>query len=396
MLRAVKSLFILPVLIFVLSSCSSSGSDDGESTGEQTFTIRNSSSTVTGSNGEAELIFTLTSETTAFQIHLEVAGTELVQVISLVGPDGSNLISESDTKLSGATIAARGPIALNFPILATQSVIPGSYQLRIRTYQNKNDKTGSAQGSVSVTGTLITKEDKELTKGKLHLNLVLAGPLADNEDTYDAVNKAIEKLERIFEQVNIAITRKFYNFANFPSTFPNPKIGDSIYETISTATDPGLNIIFASDVDGLDNRNNEFALESANPCSALPGTKNGIAFSVLESAGSDGQFDGDSSSGDRFDDQVILLSQNIAHYIGRCLGLSPTIEFSGSIVVGNDNLADTPSCLSLDSCEQDNQANENVMFPFPLAIPNKSNKFFSRDQFSPSQASIMQRSVLVQ
>ena len=236
----------------------------------------------------------------------------------------------------------------------------------------------------------------------LKVNLVLVGAVGGDSEVRKSLESALEIWQQIYQRAGIAIDPAWYDFDG-PTELPDPRTGDSMYESISANTRSGsVNVVFGAKVDGLGSKETKFGLSGGLPGPVSPSPQSVVALSILAMTGSDGQFnlpDDQEGSTDIHNDEVRLAAEEMARLTSNYLGLENIVTFKGSQVVGQDTLSDTATCLTSTSCAYEGDARGNIMFPYPLPkigdYPHNEKEYYPRDQITPMQEQVLKGSVLV-
>lgn len=349
-------------------------------------------------NSVAAASFELNDQADAFQIVAYASDEVELRLLRLVD-SGGNIIFDSsrvsDQKISSADEFQPSPLTFNYPLLAdSPELIAGRYAVEFETRSAGNGKPVDSP----VTLDLITKNDADFAKGTIRVNLLLGDVASNSTETKNAISGAMRLARVMLERYNIFINTNELELTTLPSVMPNPFEGDVFYEELSKASEGGINLVIANDIEDFSARRYVSGIAGSSPGPVVPTRRSAITMSLIEATGPDGRFDAEDSDNnfDTIDDSEIrLFSESIAHEILRYMGLPNTVTFSQSTVVDSDGL-NSEKCSNINSCDDNDGANGNLMFPFPLsedANTGGDDEFHPRDILSTQQVEIAQRYV---
>lgn len=349
----------------------------------------------TAEDGTAEISFLLPEGISAFQV-IAHTGADTIRVVHLTGPDGRSLWNGENTRdqaLSQSWVPQPSPVTFNFPLLGSRPLAEGSYRLR---YEVENIGDESIVAS-DISATVLIKKDLTPESGVLLLNVVYSDIIADSKISRDGVeaglNIAVEILRNAGIESRVNISRRTV----FASILPDPELGDPMYQDFARDLPAGINLFFGVDADGLSGPRNEISLSGANPGPALPSPRSAIVISVSKAAGNDGEFDSSSSDSTvERDSEIRYIGEAIAHETLHYLGLRDTVTFDGNLAVSSD-LLDSEKCPTVETCQENLGASENIMFPYPLRDDESDDvaRFFPRDRVSTQQRLLAHRHLSV-
>ncbi|RMD85233.1 MAG: hypothetical protein D6808_05645, partial [Candidatus Dadabacteria bacterium] len=237
----------------------------------------------------------------------------------------------------------------------------------------------------------------------LPINVILSGATAGNRKTRLAIEDALGDVQAMYRSRSIELAISIIERPDLPSILPSPAKGDILYEDLARQYPFAINLVFGVDVRGLSEPHDEFSIVGSTPLPAVPTPKSAVAFSIIDLAGSDGEFDSDrldksDSIGDqRFDRETQQMATVIAHGIGHGAGLTDTVTIISSKVIASDPYLDTQSCTKRrGDCTAERGANENIMFPFTLKRKESGKSFLVREKLSPSQRLVIVNYLLAQ
>ena len=398
--------FALLLTISAISACTNSGSSGssggggGSSGGSSAASIRQQSVTTTAdAAGEATFTFTIQSGETAFQL-IGNNSVGPMKLESLTGPDGTSIVSSiTDPSLSGALTIQTPPVIFNAPLISG-SISPGTYAGKFLVQNSR----GTPISGAPVSATIVSKSDSDFSGGVLKVNMVLVGPASAQGDLRKNLESAVNHWAEIFQNAGITLDVSWFDFSG-GSTIPDPASGDTFYTTSAQALRANsLNMFVGNYVQNTSRLGSQFGRSGSSPGAAIPTPKSGVSIAVLKVTGSDGTFNYTGQGGVQVtDDEVRLAGEEMARLAGQYLGLSNIVDTNGSsltnVVIATDPLSDTASCTTVLDCGN-GDAHSNFMFPFPLQKLASDQttiitSYYSRDQVTPLQSAVMNRSVLV-
>ena len=371
-----KSLLVLSAILFLTACTSGSNSDPGS--GDSSLRLeRQVFEALADSSGRASFTFSLPTLSASFQLAASSGS-----LIALSGPQG-DLLNRS-ALLSSFQL---GTVS-NLNYYSPTGVSTGSY-----------NASYSASAGTPVTLQVSSKRDDSLASGTLKLNLVLLGPVGGSQDILDALDKALEAERITFGRVGIALDTVITNFDG-PSIAPPP--GDPLYQSIVEAQRPAsITVVIASDKQGSSTDQYKYGTIGSTPFPVVPNANSVIIISIDDVTGGDGIFNGSVGGNNPNDDQYRILGEEIGRFTSQALGLPNIVEIKGSNTSSSDNLSDTPSCLSKQSCQKDSESRSNLMYPQPLPKTSddqdtgKGNLYYPRDQLTSQQGQVLNNSVFV-
>lgn len=344
--------------------------------------------------GTAVLKFQITGPANAMQIVASADDVEL-RLLRLTAPDGEILFDAeriSDQRISEAWEFQSSPHTFNYPLRADQPpVISGTYKAIYETREAGRQRLIDAKPALDV----ITKNDPDLTRGTITLNVIFGNVAVNSKDTRDGINAALRISRIMLERFGILVFTEVIPAPNLPSVLPNPATGADLYYETSAAVEGGINLFFGNAVESFSSRSYVSAIAGSSPGPVIPSRKSAVVVDLRKALGSDGRFDAD--DGDSFDNiddsEVRLLAESVTQEILQYMGLPESMRFSGGTVIDTDGL-NSEKCPNLEACEENKGANGNLMFPFPLKIDQSSkSSFYPRDRLSTEQAELVHRYV---
>jgi hypothetical protein len=182
-----------------------------------------------------------------------------------------------------------------------------------------------------------------------------------------------------------------------PETCPDPKTHPALYEEIANQVrDESVTILVCSDAEGFKSPEEDLTVRPRGLQTVTNSSRSISVFALKQIAGNDTRFNFEGEGEDQVvDDEFQLAVEELSQLIAHGLGLGHNVEIEGDRVVGADNISDTSACASLVDCREEKDVRENLMFPYPLEIPDEGDKTYERSRISSGQAAVMQRSILV-
>lgn len=395
-------LFLVPFLAafaLFLGGCTKDSDDDSGSSSSvdeanvtSKLTLRRQEQfLLTDENGEATLVATVPEGSVSARFEAFVTAGNL-EAISIKTPTGTLSTSTLAADFSTISASANSPVVIGLP-LSGANLIPGEYEISFRLSGIEGD-LGNAFEEIAVQQ--FTRGDSDLGKGTAKLNIVYIGALGGSLSLKDDMRDVISETRERLAQANISLDIQSYDLAG-PETCPDPKSAPTLYEEIANQIrQNSVNILICSEVEGTNSPAEDYTVRPRG-LSAITSSGGSIsAFSVKRIAGNDGRFNYDGEGEDQIvDDEIQLAVEELSQLIAHGLGLAHTVEIEGDRVLSADNLGDTPSCSSLIDCREERDVRENLMFPYPLEIPDEADQSYERSRFTPNQVAVMQRSILV-
>lgn len=249
---------------------------------------------------------------------------------------------------------------------------------------------------IPIIVSLVKARGSRNASGELPLNIIYSGAIATSSDNIDAIESSLAVATEILTRGGIQPRFNYLSLRELPNILPNPSLGDPLYLETATEAEERLNLYFGVDVDSLKSPLNRLGQSGSIPGPLVPTTRSAIAYSVSQAAGDDGVFDSDED--ERQSDhtsEIRLFGEVIAHEILHYIALVDTVTFQGGTVVNSD-VTDSEKCITLDECEDEGDAAQNIMFPFPIeqdqdfgGRDEDSEEFLPRQYFSSDQIEII-------
>ncbi len=363
-----QKLFFLSLILFLVSCTSSSdGNSSINVTADSQYQTIGEFRSTTSENGIGEVSFQIEESTKAFQLITTIDGEEIA-IIKISSPNQEEVFNHNtyySSYLTDGEEYQKNINTFNFPTTPSDSLESGTYTVQ---YQIKSKKSNISSETI-----LITKKDSDLSKGIITLNVIFAGSVASSEELISNIKKAIK--DYTIPTLNKAGLKTTVNYLLYPSLtslLPNPKQGDSMYESVANSLSSGINLFMGADIKDFHKDKGHSGLSASAPGPVLPCKKSAIAFSLSDAVGDDGEFNGsgydqvtDEEKDEDEGDEIRLFSDSISHEIFHYLGLRNSVEFSSNVVVWSDGL-NSEKCVEKSRCEQIRKARENVMYPYPI------------------------------
>lgn len=351
-------------------------------------------------SGISSVTFEIESAVTSIQLVAHSADAEL-KIVKLSDSNGNVLFNAnglSDRDLTEASNFQASPLTFNYPSLSTQDTLrSGIYTAQ---YETRDPQTQDPKDS-EVSLDLITKNDSDLIKGTINLNVILGDLAANNKEMRDGIESAVKLASVMLDRYKLSLFINYINLPELPEILPDPVAGDVFYEEMSQANEGGINLFFANGTEKRSGQIYNSTSAGASPGPVIPSTRSAIVVSLANATGQDGRFDADSSNSNNTDStedsEVRLLAENLCHEILSYLGLKDTVVFNSNIVVDTDGL-NSEKCANRTACEDSKGANGNIMFPYALPMSNSGSgqKYYPRDRLASQQVEIAQYNVGVE
>lgn len=416
--RASLHSIFLTIAVLILLSCTGCTGDSFDNSeqvdaGSLPVTTKSLQSSADG-NGVATFDFDVAPGATSIQLVATGLNDGFIGFDTFSGPSGKLVDAQSFSQRFSANPFVTSPLVFNYPTLPSDVFTPGAYRLRVIATRAALEERAAG---TSIRLDVSEKRDATPTSGTVNLHVVYAGPIADVDSVRDATVGAIEECGLAYQANGIDFAVDVAERRDLPALLPDPRQSAAfpVYrEIVEHRAAPGITLVIGFQVDGISEGDTRlFALAASSPQPFEPGPKNAIVFSIDALGGEDDEFnrsnDDESGFGSNqqfFNDEQLHFANVICHEVGRALGLANSVEFgdSSSFFGGNQNevtrsdlLGSTASCTSLESCENNEAAARNIMFPFTIIRPDDddSRTFHSRDQMTSEQTVIMNRSPLL-
>lgn len=312
------------------------------------------------------------SNTDSYQVVLTRDNSPLVTLV-VTSPGGSEVISSA----SDGTPPATGGVLIDFhvnpltnpPSNFFPSIVSGTYNHLVSILANPG-------GPFPFDGSVIAKNDSNLSSGRLLLNVYLVGDFAQNNFT--AINTALNVMAGIYTQRGITVTTQVFNVPSGSGAIPDPAQGDTFYLN-NLSGDFAVHVFMGERIDAADNNGLLLGRSGGAPGAQVPTIKSIVGIDLGNHAGANGIFNGN---------EPTILGGTVAHEVGHFLGLFHPVEIS---VIGatladttftlGDTLTDTQSCSLGSQCIANGAVN-NLMFP--LSDPS-----FMQQNLSVQQGQVM-------
>ena len=129
---------------------------------------------------------------------------------------------------------------LNYPTNARDPILQsGTYTITYLAGVNGADSLGKDVLELSI----IKQSNSENSNGTAAVNVVFAGPLADDERLQESMRTALEDTRAIIQGAGVDLVYNFINAPSLPSTMPDPSAGSSIYEQFPLSIGINLSLI---------------------------------------------------------------------------------------------------------------------------------------------------------
>ena len=380
---AVYKTILFASLLVSLVACSSSSGSSGDDGGS--FPVRSSFSVQLDESGRASTTIDVGPNTTSLQIFGAVA-SGAIRVTSVQAPNPSTTaVLQRDLARSYGNLPLGRAAAINLPMLNDIGDLPeGSYRIGFEALESE---------SRSISVSALAKQDSDLGSGTIPVNLILHGSLVNFGDTRSQLEFSFGVVQEIFDRADLKLELNVYDNPAGPDILPDPKLGDPMYEAMSSTLPKGVNVHVALYIDPIDFSNNVLASAGSVPGTFEATPHSAIAAGIFVATGDDFQFD----TGQRVANEARLFAEGIGHEILHYLGLADTVLFEGEFgnVLANDQL-DSAKCVTEIQCRRDRLAAQNIMFPLVVNSARRADTLYEpRQFFSEMQVQVAQRSALV-
>ncbi len=380
-------LITISLQVLFLSSCAKDSVSFGDDSLVPLNLNRVTVESSIAADGGAEVAFSLSGDLSSFQIALESQGRNLA-IERVIGPGGIVLLDSaraSDVLALGAGQLKRELVVVNLPGVAEMAMtkLPqGRYQCIVRTVAISQNTPASPL----LTGVVTIKDDDDETRTVLPVRMYLSEVLFNSKAARDGITNSLVVTDEILSRAEISLNVEFVREPRLLESIENAAVGDELYREILGGDHDFIPIWFASTVRNLSSPLNPLAQAGSIPGTFSANRRSGISASFNAAGGSDRVID---SEQDREDEQrtseARLLGEALAHELLHYIGLRDTVTFSNDSATSSDGL-DSPKCPSTSACRLDENAPQNIMFPFPLdRIRGQESSSFTQDQFIPRQ-----------
>ncbi len=285
------------------------------------------------------------SEQTSVLVALH--GDARFAVDSVEGPDGVVLDWQGwlgAEQLTTAVFAQEQQTVLNWPVRASDGPLtPGDWTVVVGLY----DEALAPLDGVAVEGVLRTKVDDTLDKGTVSVRVLVPSTL--DEALVDGLDRALNRWERVWRRADLRLD-VVVEERDLPVIVPDLLLGDPRIAAELEGESADLVLWVGEEI-----ASPEGALGHAGsaPNARFDGAPRGVVgVAAGLAAGTDGAFSSE---------EVRLFGEAMAHEAGHFLGLFHPVERDPS---RTDALADTPTCIGTESCEE--ALGGNLMFPYPI------------------------------
>ncbi len=387
-------LLVSIALCLTLWGCTSGGSSSSDSDGSGSSNLQvttRSLSARSDGDGRLRFDFSVASSAAAFQLLTFPEGNQ-IRLLNLRNDQGLVSLSALDSVHSSAVELQSQVNVLQVPF-TPDNLIAGNYTAE---YELIDPGTQMPLTDTEVGATLLTKQDADLSRGTVRVNLILVDPLGGSQELRESLEAALDEVRSIFSTVNLSLDVE-WSAAAGSSVLPDPRGNDAFYLELTKAARPqSVNLVFGSQVSGLGSPNDQYAVSLRDGGVAVPNAQAVGVLGIFAVAGSDGRFNYDGEDGQQIvEDEIQLAAEEMAQLIAHFLGVSHLVENDGGNTTGSDSLSDTESCLTLTDCKTEKSIRENLMFPFPIFIDGTDMDSYKRTKLTAQQGSLLQRSVLV-
>ncbi len=284
-----------------------------------------------------------------------------ISVEQLIDPKGQIALHwenwYDNRQLTEAVFAESSLVTLNYPILDSQNLSKGTWEIKlgvVNTFRNYTQ-------DVDVQAKVILPKDKER---ELFIKIIY-DQNSISEQTLSSILAYWHDIYSVTE-VDLIIETSYQRLDDVPLP-PH-----EIYEELSaTSLEHQITVVLT---DRIANEWGTLGMVGSIPGSTFTSSQSVILISWLAIAGTDGIIDSEQDK--------ILFAETFAHEVGHYLGLFHPVEDDFSTW---DALEDTVECHNQSLCEQELQ--HNFMFPYPVCSWNVCLK---QDELTSDQIHVMQ------
>jgi hypothetical protein len=387
--------FVCSLLLSLIACTEDKEATFSETPAEQPEFTDSSIKSEAAETPQRSIKFSLDHAPAAVQLVASVPNLE-IRLSKLTAPDGEVLFDAArivDTNITSAANFQASPLTYNYPLLSTQTPLTaGEYTAEYETRDPNNQESTGAEISLAV----VVKDDADLQNGTINLNIILGGIASNNDEIRNGIEDAINLMSIMLERYGIGIYANIIPLPESPEVLPNPQTGDTIYEEASKESDNGINIFIVNNIENFNAERYNSVIAGSSPGPLIPSPRSAIAVSLSIATGNDGKFDADADdpeSDNLEDSEKRIFAESLTHELLRYMGLKNSVTFNSNEVSSTDGL-DSEKCSNINSCEDSEEANGNLMFPYALPKDDFSGeKFYPRDRLSPQQVELAQRYV---
>lgn len=328
----------------------------------------------TGSGGTAVVEVPSEAVATTFLMQIKPfdAGME-VFLDDITGPGGTPMMLDALTSasqgiyLSGA-VSAYPEAAINYPVRAADPAWTGGVDVRVGAV----DANNQLNRWVDLDVELLVKDDPDLSRGTLALNLVRYASAADEPALDAALEVALPHFLDIYEQVGITV--ELTEVSVDGELLLPPSIGDEpAYQALSEGFPVrSVTLVLTPDIVGGADGLLGFAGGIPGPLGASG--RSAVVVSTTANAGDDLVFS---------ETEALTLGETMAHEVGHYLGLFHPVEVSFNTW---DGLADTVDCANQVACDAALAAN--LMYPVVVC---DGGECVSQQDLTEGQGGVMNR-----
>ena len=365
-------------LVLAVFGCAAGDGEDDPGTdpegGESTFTL----AAAIDSRGNAGVSFDVPRGTTKLAVTAETPKDGVtVRLDEFRDEDGNDFLNAGRQPLSLADEPLNFLNTANAPSRDVDPSINSSSRFAVNAKFEGDIRDGD-----TVTFTVNSKADANLSGGLLRVNVFYVGDVGADQNTKTAVSGALAEFQRIYRE-QAAITVQITEISiGGPVSVVSPITGDRFYLSASRgAFSPAVNIFILGDVSDFSGQ--VLGISGGIPGPPNPSPRSGVAISIITSAGADGRFS---------DQDIRVLGETMAHEVGHYCGLFHPVDFSGEVVTDEDPLNDTRTCGNFFDCANTDLVN-NLMFSTP--VENNAGALVPQNMLSRQQSGVLNRYAVV-
>ncbi|NCG21450.1 MAG: hypothetical protein GWP91_20760, partial [Rhodobacterales bacterium] len=256
-----------------------------------------------------------------------------------------NAVTEAQGDFSSTNAGYLSSVAtINWPRNGVEQLIEGKWRFELGNVSNE-DKYHAG----TLTTVALFKEDKDLSSGRLRVNVVFAGDARQNAGLHQAFDEALLHWVSLYDTVGVTldVTQSEWDTADLSA----PVFGiEPDYISIANASDPfTVSVVIVPELADFED---VFGVAGDIPGPLSATTRSAVIIAGDLSAGSDGVFN---------PEETRIFGETMAHEVGHYMGLYHPVETEWDHW---DSLDDTDECTGQNRCIT--AMSDHLMFPFPV------------------------------